>query len=137
EATDYAEPATVERIVRAYSSHVPVPIRLVTRARKGAEEGAKEEADAGGETEKVLADGSALWLKPKASVTPEEYREFYGHVGGLFDEPAATIHFRAEGRTEYSGLLFVPTMKPFDLFDPERRGRLKLYVRRVFITDEA
>jgi molecular chaperone HtpG len=121
EAADYAEPATVERIVRAYSSHVPVPIRLKA-------EGAEE---------KTLADGSALWLKPKASVTPEEYREFYGHVGGLFDEPAATIHFRAEGRTEYSALLFVPSMKPFDLFDPERRGRLKLYVRRVFITDEA
>ena len=67
----------------------------------------------------------------------EEYAEFYRHVSGQFDEPALTVHYRAEGRHEYSVLLFVPSMKPFDLFDPERKGRIKLYVRRVFITDEA
>ncbi len=75
--------------------------------------------------------------RPKSSVTAEEYAEFYGHVSGQFDEPALTVHYRAEGRHEYSVLLFVPSMKPFDLFDPDRRGRVKLYVRRVFITDEA
>ena len=67
----------------------------------------------------------------------EEYKEFYGHISGQFDDPALTIHYRAEGRHEYSVLLFVPSMKPFDLFDPDRKGRIKLYVRRVFITDEA
>ncbi|WP_181704514.1 molecular chaperone HtpG [Chthonobacter rhizosphaerae] len=122
DAKAYAEEHTIERIVRAYSAHVPVPIRY--RA-----EGAGETRD--------LADGSALWVKPKASVTPEEYREFYGHVGGMFDEPALTLHYRAEGRHEYAVLLFVPSQKPFDLFDPSRKGRVKLYVRRVFITDEA
>ena len=121
DARSFAEPATVERIVRAYSAHVPVPIRL---------------APAEGET-RDLADGSALWVKPKSAVTAEEYKEFYGHVGGLYDEPAATIHYRAEGRHEYAVLLFVPSEKPFDLFDPDRKGRVKLYVRRVFITDEA
>jgi molecular chaperone HtpG len=70
-------------------------------------------------------------------VTKDEYAEFYGHVSGQFDEPALTVHYRAEGRHEYAVLLFVPSLKPFELFDPERKGRIKLYVRRVFITDEA
>jgi len=87
--------------------------------------------------EEQLADGSALWRKPKSAVTEEEYKEFYGHVGGRFDEPAVTLHYRAEGRTEYSVLLYVPSARPFDLFEPDRRGKVKLYVRRVFITDEA
>ncbi len=117
----YAEQATIERVVAEYSAHVPVPIVLKLGE---------------GEAEKTLGDGSALWRKSKSAVTKEEYAEFYGHVGGQFDEPALTIHYRAEGRNEYSVLLFVPSMKPFDLFDPVRHGRIKLYVRRVFITDE-
>lgn len=117
----YAETETIERIVTAYSAHIPVPIVLKL-------------ADG---TEEQLADGSALWRKPKSAVTEAEYKEFYGHVGGRFDDPAVTIHYRAEGRTEYSVLLYVPSARPFDLFEPERRGKVKLYVRRVFITDEA
>ena len=120
DAKAYAEQETIERVVAEYSAHVPVPIVLKL-----------------GEADKTLADGSALWRKPRASVTPAEYAEFYGHVSGQYDEPALVIHYRAEGRNEYSVLLFIPSMKPFDLFDPERRGRIKLYVRRVFITDEA
>jgi molecular chaperone HtpG len=122
DAKEYAEQATIERVVAAYSAHVPVPIVLTL---------------GGGTADKTLADGSALWRKPKSSVTKEEYADFYGHVSAQFDEPALTIHYRAEGRNEYSVLLFVPSMKPFDLFAPERRGRIKLYVRRVFITDDA
>lgn len=118
----YAEEGTVERIVKAYSAHVPVPIVL---------------SKAGSDAARTLADGSALWMKPKASVTTEEYREFYGTVAQAWDEPALTLHYRAEGRHEYSVLLFVPSEKPFDLFDPDRKGRVKLYVRRVFITGEA
>ncbi len=118
----YAEAGTIERVVTAYSAHVPVPIML-------------EVGD--GEAEKTLADGSAVWRKPKAQVGKEEYAEFYGHVSGQYDEPALTVHYRAEGRSEYSVLVFVPSMKPFDLFNPERKGRIKLYVRRVFITDDA
>jgi molecular chaperone HtpG len=70
-------------------------------------------------------------------VSAQEYKEFYGTVADAFDAPALTVHFRAEGRNEFPALLFVPSEKPFDLFDPARRGRVKLYVRRVFITDEA
>jgi molecular chaperone HtpG len=122
EAKEFADAATIERVVAEYSAHVPVPIVLTM---------------GGGEAEKTLADGSALWRKPKSAVTPAEYNEFYGHVSGQYDEPALTVHYRAEGRHEYSVLLFVPSVKPFDLFDPDRKGRIKLYVRRVFITDEA
>jgi molecular chaperone HtpG len=122
DAKEYAGQSTIERVVAEYSAHVPVPIILKL---------------GDGAAEKTLADGSALWRKPKSAVTPAEYNEFYGHVSHQFDEPALTVHYRAEGRHEYSVLLFLPSMKPFDLFDPERKGRVKLYVRRVFITDEA
>ncbi|WP_421725946.1 molecular chaperone HtpG [Bauldia sp.] len=118
----YAEQETVERVVAEYSAHVPVPIVLKLGNGAG---------------EKTLADGSALWRKGRTDVAETEYAEFYGHVSGQYDEPALTIHYKAEGRHEYAVLLFIPSMKPFDLFDPERRGRIKLYVRRVYITDEA
>ena len=140
DALTYAEASTIERIVREYSAHVPVPIVLACEAEP-------EEDEAGGEEkvekdaapkieERELADGSALWTKAKSEVTEEEYRDFYGHVSRQFDEPALTLHYRAEGRHEYSVLLFVPSMTPFDLFDPDRKGRVKLYVRRVFIADD-
>ena len=122
DAKTYAEQATIERVVNEYSAHVPVPIVLDL---------------GGGAAEKTLADGSALWRKPRSAVTPEEYSEFSGYVSGLYGEPALTVHYKAEGRHEYSVLLFVPASKPFDLFEPERKGRIRLYVRRVFITGEA
>ncbi len=122
EATKYTDGSTVERIVKAQSGHVPVPVLL------------KDKPDA---EAKTIADGSALWTKPKADITAEDYTEFYRSAAGQFDEPALTLHYRAEGRHEYTVLAFVPETKPFDLFDPDRAGRMKLYVRRVFITDEA
>ncbi len=120
ESLDYAEEATVERIVETYSAHVPVPVRFVKL----------------GEEAKALSDGSALWAKPKSEITAEAYKEFYGNVSGQWDEPAMTVHYKAEGRHEYTVLLFTPSMKPFDLFDPARKGHIKLYVRRVFIADD-
>ena len=126
DAKSYADVMTIRRIVRDYSAHVPVPIRLLSL---------NEETNAPEEEE--LTDGSALWTKPKAEITEEQYKEFYQYSAGQFDDPALTIHYRAEGRTEYHVLAFVPANKPFDLFDPNRKGRIKLYVRRVFITDDA
>ena len=123
---DFADPVTIRRVVRDYSSHVPVPIRLM---RKNDETDAIEADE--------LTDGSALWTKSKSDITEEQYKEFYHYSSGQFDDPALTIHYRAEGRTEYTVLAFVPEQKPFDLFDPSRKGRIKLYVRRVFITDDA
>ena len=83
-----------------------------------------------------LADGAALWTKPRSEIKPEEYTDFYRNFGA-FDEPALTVHFRAEGRHEFTALAFVPSARPFDLYDAERKSRMKLYVKRVFITDDA
>jgi molecular chaperone HtpG len=94
----------------------------------------KDKADA---EPSEIADGTALWTRPKVEVTAEEYTDFYRSVAGQFDSPALTLHYRAEGRYEYNVLAFIPETRPFDLFDPDRKGRMKLYVRRVFITDEA
>ncbi|MBY0611426.1 MAG: molecular chaperone HtpG [Beijerinckiaceae bacterium] len=122
DAKSYAERYTVERVVRAQSGHVPVPISIVEKP--GAEPAS-------------ISDGAALWTKPKSEISKEDYTEFYRSVAGQYDEPAMTVHFRAEGRHEYTTLAFVPGSKPFDLFDPDRKCRMKLYVKRVFITDDA
>ncbi len=122
DAKAYAERWTLERIVKQQSGHVPVPIVLVEKP--GAEA-------------TTLADGAALWTRPKAEIAKDAYVDFYRSVAGQYDEPAATIHFHAEGRHDYSALAFVPGTRPFDLFDADRKGRIKLYVKRVFITDEA
>jgi molecular chaperone HtpG len=123
DAKSYAERYTVERIVKAQSGHVPVPIFV-------AEAGSTEEP-------RQLADGVALWTRAKSDISEDDYADFYRSVAGQFDKPALTLHYRAEGRYEYSVLAFIPETKPFDLFDPDGKGRIKLYVRRVFITDEA
>ena len=122
EAASYTEQFTAQRIITAQSGHVPVPIFL------------KERPEA---EEKQIADGAALWTRPRSDITVEEYADFYRSTAGQFDEPALTLHYRAEGLHEYSVLAFLPSVRPFDLFDPDRAGRMKLYVRRVFITDEA
>ena len=122
DAAQYAERWTLESTIKAQSGHVPVPIWLVEKPGAEAVE---------------LTDGAALWTRPKSELTKEDYAEFYRGLGGAFDEPAMTVHYRAEGRHEYTALAFVPLSQPFDLFDPDRKGRMKLYVRRVFITDDA
>jgi molecular chaperone HtpG len=122
DAKSYAERSTVEPLIKAQSGHVPVPIAIVEKP---------------GAQPVELTDGAALWTKPKSEIAATDYADFYRSVAGAFDEPALTIHFRAEGRQDYTALLFVPSTRPFDLFDPDRAGRIKLYVKRVFITDEA
>ncbi len=122
DAKSYTERFTIERIVKANSGHVPVPIAFVEKPGAEPDE---------------LADGAALWTKPRADIKPEDYTDFYRTVAGAFDEPALTVHFRAEGRHEFTALAFVPGTRPFDLYDAERKGRMKLYVKRVFITDDA
>jgi molecular chaperone HtpG len=122
DAKEFADAATIERTIKHYSAHVPVPVFV--------------RADAAADDKEVV-DGTALWVKPKSEISAEEYKEFYHFASGNWDEPAFTIHYRAEGRQEYTVLLFVPETQPFDLFDPDRRGRVRLYVRRVFITDDA
>ncbi len=122
DAASYLERFTLERIVKAQSGHVPVPIAII---------------DKPGAEPSEVADGAALWAKPKSEISAADYTDFYRSITGQLDEPALTIHFRAEGRHEYSALAFIPGSRPFDLYDPDRKGRIKLYVKRVFITDEA
>ena len=122
DAKSYTERATIERLIRAQSGHVPVPIAIVEKPGAALAE---------------VTDGAALWAKPKSEISAAEYTDFYRSIAGQFDEPALTIHFHAEGRQDYTTLLFVPGSRPFDLFDPDRKGRIKLYVKRVFITDDA
>ena len=116
---EYLEAHRLREIVKTYSDHIGLPIVL-----------------ADGNKEETINTASALWTRPRAEITPEQYNEFYHHVGHSFDEPWLTVHARAEGVLEYTLLLYVPSTRPFDLFDPTRKARLKLYVRRVFITDE-
>lgn len=122
DAKTYTSKWTVERIIREQSGHVPVPIRLI-------------EKDGAEATE--VTDGAALWTKPKSDISQEAYTDFYRRVSGQYDDPLLNVHFRAEGLHEYTALAFVPGSQPFDLFDVDRHGRMKLYVRRVFITDDA
>ena len=120
-AAKYAEPGEVERIVKTYSDHVLFAIELV---------------DDKGEARQINA-ASAIWQRSKSELKPEDYTQAYRSLAIAFDEPALTLHYRAEGRQSYAVLLFVPATRPFDLGDPTRKGRIKLYVRRVYITDDA
>src|ERR1700686_2618637 len=121
EAKKYLETYEIERIVGAYSDNIQFPILLKS------EDGEPRQ----------INSASALWQRPKSELTPEDYKQAYKSIAGAFDEPAMTLHYRAEGRYSYAVLLFAPSTKPFDLFEPSRKGKVKLYVRRVFITDDA
>ena len=118
----YAAPGRLERIIREHSGAVAVPVDL------------RETPD--GETRRI-SEGAALWARSKSEITPDLYAEFYRGLAGQFDDPALTIHWRAEGRHEYTVLAFVPGSRPLDLFEPARKSRGKLYVRRVLITADA
>lgn len=122
DAEEFLDEARIRRIVKTYSDHIPVPITLAGAGEEGKDE--------------QLNAAAALWTRPKSEIEPDQYKEFYHHAAHAFDEPWATLHFKAEGVIEYTGLLFIPTMRPMDLFDPERKARVKLYVKRVFITDD-
>ena len=118
---EFLDPARLERIIKSYSDHIAHPITLTGEGADGAA---------------PVNTASALWTRPKKDITAEQYKEFYHHAGHAFDDPWLTVHSRAEGKIEYTFLLFIPSAVPFDLFDPMRKPRVKLYVKRVFITDE-
>ncbi|WP_448029492.1 molecular chaperone HtpG [Bradyrhizobium liaoningense] len=121
DAKKYLETYEIERIVTAYSDNILFPIELVP------EEGEPRQ----------INSASALWQRAKSELTADDYKKAYQQIASAFDDPAMTLHYRAEGRYSYAVLLFAPSTKPFDLFEPNRKGRVKLYVRRVFITDDA
>lgn len=117
----YLEAYEIKRIVGAYSDNIQFPIELKS-----------EEGDS-----QQINSASALWQRPKSDLNLEDYTQAYRTIAGAFDEPAMTLHYRAEGRQSYAVLLFAPSTKPFDLFESTRKGHVKLYVRRVFIADDA
>ena len=112
---EFVEEARIRHIISTYSDHISLPIELA------------------GET---LNEGSALWTRSPNDITEEQHKEFYHHVSHLPGDPWLTVHMRAEGRIEYTGLVYVPDMRPFDLFDPARKHSVRLYVKRVFISDD-
>ncbi len=114
DAAEFLDEAKLGEIVRRYSDHIAIPISL---------------------GDKTLNRASALWMRPKGEVTEEQHTEFYHHIAHAFDTPWANLHWRAEGTIEYAALLYVPGMRPFDLFAPERKHGVKLYVRRVFVNE--
>ena len=119
--SEFLDSNRLKEIITTYSDHVAIPIRL---GKVGDDEAEK------------INNAAALWMRPRKEITEEQYAEFYHHVAHSFDEPWLTLHNKAEGRLEYTNLMFIPSAKPFDLFDPARKHGVKLYVKRVFITDD-
>jgi molecular chaperone HtpG len=120
DAGEYLEPMRLEVIVRKWADHITVPI---TVPRDGVDETANA--------------ATALWRKPKSEVTEDSYKDFYHHLGHYFDDPWATLHWKAEGALEYFCLMYIPATRPFDLMENDRPSQLRLHVRRMFITDKA
>jgi molecular chaperone HtpG len=121
DAKRYLEAHEIEHIVHTYSDHILFPIELVT----------------GEEEPRQINKASAIWQRAKSELKPEDYTQAYRSIATAFDEPAMTLHYRAEGRQSYAVLLFAPSVAPYDLLDRNRKGHVKLYVRRVFITEDA
>lgn len=121
DAAEFLEAYRLDGLVRRYADHLTFPVSLLS------EDGEAEQ----------INEAQALWLRSKSEVTADQHKEFYNHVAGTFDDPWETLHLNLEGQLEYTALLYIPTERPFDLFQPERRCQLKLFVRRVFITDDA
>lgn len=120
DAKEFLDSIYLRQIIRTYSDHIDYPIVL----------------DLGKAGEETVNTGSALWAKNKAEITDDQYKEFYHHITKNFDEPWLRLHFKAEGNIEYTGLLFVPSEAPYDLFQPDKKQGLKLYVNKVFISDK-
>jgi molecular chaperone HtpG len=129
---DFLSSWKLKSVIRTYSDHISLPIQMQ-----------KEEWDEE-KKEQVLKDeletinqASALWTRSKSEITPEQYQEFYKHISHDYSEPLAYTHNRVEGRSEYTQLLYVPARAPYDMWDRSKRGGIKLYVKRVFIMDDA
>ena len=123
DSKEYLDKDRIQNIIRRYSDHISIPIYISDGTEK------KDE------TLESVNSASAIWTRPKNKISAEQYKEFYNHTGQMFDDPWMTSHYKAEGKIEYTVLNFIPSTKPFDLYDPARENRLKLYVKRVFITD--
>ena len=120
DAKDFTDTIYLRNIIHTYSEHIDYPIVL----------------NLGEAGEETVNRAVALWTRNKADITEKQYKDFYQHVTKNYDDPFMTLHFKAEGSMEYTGLLFIPTKPPYDLFQPDRLTGLKLYVNKVFISDK-
>jgi len=120
DAKNYCESSQIETLIKKYSDHIQVPVKI---------------KETGGESQQVNS-ATALWTKQSQDISKEEYKDFYNSNFATFDDPFLTLHNKSEGTLEFTNLLFVPTQAPFDLFEPERKTNISLYINRVFITDE-
>jgi molecular chaperone HtpG len=129
---DFLSSFRLKSVLKKYSDHISLPIHMKQ------EEWDKEKSEYVTKDEvETVNQASALWTRPKSEITDEQYREFYKHVSHDFNDPLAWTHSKVEGRSEYTQLLYLPKDAPFDLWDRERRAGIKLYVKRVFIMDDA
>ncbi len=122
----------LREILRKYSDHITLPILM---KKEQWDSDAKKQVQT--DEDEQINQASALWARPKSEITEEQYHEFYKHVAHDFEPPLAYTHARVEGRQEFTQLFFIPQRAPFDLWDREHRHGIKLYVRRVFIMDDA
>lgn len=120
DASEFLEPIRLKTIIRKWADHIRLPVEIE-------EDGKFEE----------ITEGKALWRKNKSEITSEDYNDFYHHVGHSFDAPFATLHWHVEGIVEFDALLFIPSQKPFMLIEESRESKVKLHVKRMFITDDA
>ena len=123
DAKEFLEETRLQFIVRKYSDHISFPVKFFEIDKKDAEE-------------KVLNEASALWTRPAKEIKEEQYQEFFSHIGAGFGKPLLTMHNKTEGTISYTNLICIPSTRPFDLFNPDRKSSLKLYINRVFITDK-
>ena len=122
DSEEFLDSMRLRSIISKYSNYIPFPIYLKDLDTKDKEE--------------KINEGNPLWLKDKKDIKTEDYKQFYNNISFNFDEPLKTIHFNAEGVINYKALLYLPTNQPMDLFNSERKNKIKLYVQKVFITDE-
>ena len=123
DADEFLDALRLRSIITKYSNYIPFPIIL-------------DDLDNTKEKEEKINEGDPLWLKDKKDIKEEDYKQFYNNISFNFDEPLKTIHYNAEGVINYKALLYIPTNQPMDLFNSERKNKIKLYVQKVFITDE-
>ena len=138
---EYVDDYRIRNIIGKYSDHISIPILMPKEPEPAAEESEETEKPESkqeeGEEWVAVNKGSALWTRPKTEITEEEYKTFYSSLTYDSTAPALTIHNRVEGKMDYISLFFVPATAPFDLWDREQRHGIKLYVRRIFISDDA
>lgn len=120
EDKEYLDEVRISHLIKKYSDHISYPIEWIVSDSES----------------RILNSATAIWTKKPKEIKKEEYKSFYNQIGGSYDEPYLTLHNKTEGAIDFTQLLFVPSSPPFDLFDPERKSKLQLYINRVFITDD-